>query len=243
MNDERHVLDAEDAWVRLNRRLEPLNAVVPASIPSWRPATLGFLAMAGVALTMVPAALVMMLIERWLTVDAEQPAHGVALGAFVFLWGLLSLALLSTAARLTIGRAGQLARRDLALAGAVLLAQGAWVAALHAWNVGVAGKVELDLIGRGTYVWPAVVIFLVVILPAVRLVGRRLAAALLVVTGIGILLLLFETISNALGAVADGEVSAGGVAVGVLSTVLLMFLCYWWWNALRPRVFNRRSSD
>ena len=64
---------------------------------------------------------------------------------------------------MTLGRGATLARGDLAAAGLVLLLQGGWTWALHAWVVGIAGYVELDLDHRGTYLWPAVVVLVTIV--------------------------------------------------------------------------------
>lgn len=211
-------------------------ALVPRSIPLWRPATLGILALIGVGATMLPAALAVMLLENWLVAerDASQLPHAVALGSFVVLWGVLSLGILAAAARLTMGRGAAIARRDAVLAGVVLLLLGAWVVALHAWNVGVAGKVELDLIGRGTYAWPVVVVFVVVALATSRLTGRRVGLVLLGLAIFGISALVFEATSNVRGALADNHVSTAGLAVGMLSAAQLIVLAAWWIDAGRP---------
>lgn len=238
MNDREREPDDEQGWRALTRHLEPLDALVPGSVPAWRPATLGVTALVGVAAAMLPAALAIMLVERLLLPDrdASEAAHGIALGVFVVLWGVLALAVLAVAARLTIGRGAAIARPDLALAAAVLLMQGAWVAALHAWNVGVAGRVELDLIGRGTYLWPAAVVSLVVMLAAARLTSRPVALVLTSMVAIGVAALVLQTLSNARGAIADGHVSDAGLAVGVLSALQLVLLAAWWWDVLRPRL-------
>lgn len=231
-------LEPERASAALRRHLTPLDALVPERAPAWRPAALGVVALVGVAATMVPAALATMLVERLLVADrdAADIVHGIALGAFVVLWGAFALLILRLAARISIGRGAAIAGRDLMAAGVVLLLVGLWVVALHAWNVGVAGYVEIDLIGRGTYIWPAVVVSLVVALAAARLADRRVAIVLGLIAGLGIAALLVEMIINVLGASADGDVSAAGLVVGVLSALQLFALVGWWLDVVRPRL-------
>lgn len=231
-------LEPERASAALRRHLAQLDALVPERAPAWRPAALGAVALVGVAATMVPAALATMLVERLLVADrdAADVVHGMALGAFVVLWGTFALLILRLAARISIGRGAAIAGRDLMAAGVVLLLVGLWVVALHAWNVGVAGYVEIDLIGRGTYIWPAVVVSLVVALAAARLADRRVAIVLGLIAGLGIAALLFEMIINVLGASADGDVSAAGLVVGVLSALQLFALVGWWLDVVRPRL-------
>ena len=167
--------------------------------------------------------------------DAADLGHGVALGVFVLVWGLLSLALLAAAARLTLGRAATLARVDLAAAGLVLLLQAGWTTALHAW---VAGYVELDLVRPGTYLWPAIVVLATLALVAVRLSRGRIALGLLGFAGLAAAVLFVETFRNALGAIADGDVSGAGLAVGILSVAQLAVLGRWWWVTARGRLMG-----
>lgn len=228
----------EAAWVDLEARLAPLEILVPRSVPPWRGAALGVLTLVGVGIASLLALVGVATIERWLIPngDAADVSHGVALGGFVVVWGLLSLGLLAGATRLTLGRGSTLARGDLAIAGLVLLLLGGWTIALHAWNVGVAGYVEPDLIGRGTYLWPGIVVYLAVALAAVRLTRDRIALALLVLVALAIGALVVETLGNGLGAIADGDVSETGVAVGVLSATQLVVLGSWWWRTVRTRL-------
>lgn len=227
----------DDAWRSLTQRLEPLEALVPDSVPTWRPATMSLLAVLGVALTALPAALPMMLLGRALDIPAESAAHGLLIGAWTGLWGFLSLGVLALAARLTIGRAATIARRDLLFGAPVLVIQIAWIAALHAWNVGAAGgRVELDLIARATYFWPLVVIVLVVLLAAIRLCNRQTALILAAITALAIGFLLNETISNAFGALRDGDVAPAGLLVGALSGGQLLLLAVWWLDTASPRL-------
>lgn len=227
----------EDAWVDLEARLAPLEILVPRSVPPWRGAALGVLTLVGVGILSLLALVAAVTIERWLIPngDAADASHGVALGGFVVVWGLLSLGLLAGAARLTLGRGSTLARGDLAIAGLVLLLLGGWTVALHAWNVGVAGYVEPDLVGRGTLLWPGIVVYLMVALAAVRLTRQRIALALLVLVALAITALVVETLGNGLGALADGDVSQAGVTVGVLSVAQLAVLGSWWWRTVRTR--------
>lgn len=227
----------EDAWVDLEARLAPLEILVPRSVPPWRGAALGVLTLVGVGISSLLALVAAVTIERWLIPngDAADASHGVALGGFVVVWGLLSLGLLAGAARLTLGRGSTLARGDLAIAGLVLLLLGGWTVALHAWNVGVAGYVEPDLVGRGTLLWPGIVVYLMVALAAVRLTRQRIALALLVLVALAITALVVETLGNGLGALADGDVSQAGVTVGVLSVAQLAVLGSWWWRTVRTR--------
>jgi len=227
----------EDAWVDLAGGLAPLGILVPRSVPPWRGAALGVLTLIGVGISSLLALAAVATIERWLIPngDAADASHGVALGGSVVVGGLLSLGLLAGVARLTLGRGSTLARGDVAIAGLVLLLLGGWTIALHAWNVGVAGYVEPDLIGRGTLLWPGMVVYLTVALAAVRLTRQRTALALLVLVALAITALFVETLCNGLGALADGDVSQAGVAVGVLSATQLAVLGSWWWRTLRTR--------
>ncbi|MEX1156831.1 MAG: hypothetical protein WED12_06640, partial [Chloroflexota bacterium] len=162
-----------------------------------------------------------------------------ALGGFVVAWGLLSLGFLAASARVTLGRAATLGRRDFAAAGIVLLLLGGWTIGLHAWVVGVAGYVELDLIRRGTYVWPAVVVLVTIALSAIRLTRGWIALTLLGLGALAIAVLAVETLRNGLGAMADGDVSAAGIVVGILSVGQLAVLAGWWWMTARVRLVRR----
>lgn len=232
------ILATEEAWADLAARLAPLDAVVPHTVPPWRAAALGVLTLVGVLAASLMALVAVMSVERWLIPDgdAADPGHGVALGVFVLAWGLLSLGLLAGAARLTLGRAATLARGDLAAAGLVLLLQTGWTFALHAWLVGVAGYVELNLVRPGTYLWPAIVVLATLALAAVSLSRGRLALGLLGFAGLAAAVLLVETVRNGLGAIADGEVSGAGLAVGILSVAQLAVLGRWWWVTARGRL-------
>jgi len=225
----------EDAWADLEARLAPLDVLVPRAVPPWRGAALGALSLLGVAAASLVALFGVTTVERTLMPqgDAVGLGHGVALGAFVLAWGAISLGVLAVAVRLMLGRAGTLGQRDLGVAALVLLLQAGWVVALHAWNVGVAGYVEPDLIGRGTFLWPVNVVCITVALTAVRLARHRVALALWVLIALAIATLVAETVSNGLGALADGEVSGAGIAVGALSAAQLLVLGWWWWVAGR----------
>lgn len=227
----------QEAWAGLEARLAPLDALVPPRPPGWRVATLGAVTLAGVVVSSFVGLFGAVTLERLLIpdTDAAALAHGVALGAFVVAWGILSLGILAAAARITLGPAATLGRRDLAVAGLVLLLLGGWMIGLHAWVVGIAGYVELDLIGRGTYVWPAVVVLVAVALAAVRLTRGRVALGLLGLAALAIAALAVETLRSALGAIADGDVSPPGIAVGVLSAAQLAALAGWWWLTARGR--------
>lgn len=232
------ILATEEAWADLAARLAPLDAVVPRTIPPWRAAALGAATLVGVLAASLMALVAVMSVERWLIPDGDAAdlGHGVALGVFVLVWGLLSLGLLAAAARLTLGRAAALARGDLASAGLVLLLQAGWTIALHAWLVGVAGYVELDLVRPGTYLWPAIVVLVTIALTAVHLSRGRIALGLLCFAGLAAAVLLVETVRNALGAVADGDVTGAGLAVGILSVAQLAVLGRWWWVTARGRL-------
>lgn len=228
----------EENWAMLEQKLAPLDALVPAQPPAWRVATLGVATLAGVAAASVVSLIGAVTLERLLVpgADAADLAHGVALGTFVVAWGLLSLAILAAAARVTLGRPATLGRRDLVVASIVLLLLGGWTIGLHAWVVGVAGYVELDLIHPGTYIWPAVVVLVTIALAAMRLTRGRIALTLLGLSALAIAALALETLRNGLGAIADGNVSAPGTLVGILSVAQLAVLAGWWWATARIRL-------
>jgi hypothetical protein len=228
----------EENWAMLEQKLAPLDALVPAQPPAWRVATLGVATLAGVAAASIVSLFGVVTLERLLIpgADAADFAHGVALGAFVVAWGLLSLGFLAAAARVALGRPATLGRLDLAAAAIVLVMLGGWTIGLHTWVVGVAGYVELDLIGRGTYVWPAVVVLVTIALAAMRLTRGWVALALLGLAALAIAGLAVETLRNGLGAIADGNVSAPGTVVGVLSIAQLAVLAGWWWVTARGRL-------
>ncbi len=232
------VVADEEGLDHLEVRLAPLGALAPRAVPPWRAAALGVVTLAGVVAASLVALVAVMTLERWLVPngDAAEVGHGVALGAFVLVWGLLSLGVLAGAARVTLGRGATLARGDLAAAGLVLLLQGGWTSALHAWVVGIAGYVELDLVSRGTYLWPAVVVLVTIALAAVRLTRGRIAPVLLGFAALAIGAIFVETVQNGLGAIADGDVSGAGLAIGILSAAQLTVLGCWWWVAARRLV-------
>lgn len=207
-------------------------------LPPWRAAALGVLILGGVVAASLVALVAVMTLERWLVPDgdAAEAGHGVALGAFVLVWGLFSLGVLAGEARVMLGRGATLARGDLAAAGLVLLLLGGWTWALHAWVVEIAGYVELDLVGRGTYLWPVVVVLITIALVAVRLARGRIAPVLLGFAALAIGAIFVESVQNALGAIADGDVSRTGLAIGILSAAQLTVLGCWWWVAARRLV-------
>ena len=209
----------------------------PRSRP-WRAAALGVVTLVGVVAASLVALVAVTSVERWLIPDGDAAdlGHGVALGVFVLVWGLLSLAFLAAAARLTLGRAATLARIDLAAAGLVLLLQAGWTTALHAWVAGVAGYVELDLVRPGTYLWPAIIVLATIAMAAVRLSRGRMALGLLGFAGLAAAVLLVETFQHGLGAIADGDVSGAGLAVGIISVAQLAVLGRWWWVTARGRL-------
>lgn len=214
-------------------RMSPASA--QDRLTPWRAAALGVVTIGGVVAASLVALVAVMTLERWLVPngDAAEAGHGVALGAFVLVWGLLSLGVLAGAARVMLGPDATLARGDLAAAGLVLLLQGGWTSALHAWVVGIAGYVELDLVGRGTYLWPALVVLVTIALAAVRLARGRIAPALLGFAALAIGAMFVESVQDGLGAIADGDVSGAGLAIGILSAAQLIVLGCWWWVAAR----------
>jgi hypothetical protein len=159
--------------------------------------------------------------------DAADFTHGAALGIAVAAWGVLSLAVLGGAARWMLGRAASLGRRDVVVAGVVLVLLAAWTTGLHAWVVGVVGYVELDLISRSTYVWPLIVVLVTVALVGVRFTRGRVTVVVLALAALAIVAISIETVRNASGAVADSEVSSAGIAVGLLSVAQIVVLCAW----------------
>ncbi len=64
---------------------------------------------------------------------------------------------------------------------------------------------------------------------AVRLTRGRVMLALLGLATLAIAGLAVETLQNGFGAIADGEVSASGIVVGILSVAQLAVLGGWWW--------------
>jgi hypothetical protein len=221
--------DGDDSWESLERRLAPLERLIPPEPPPWRIAALALTTVIGAGVAALISLLVVVSLEHVLfpQADAADVTHGIALGLSVAVGGGLSLVILWVAARTTVGRAARLDRRDLALASVVFALLAAWTVALHAWVVGVAGYVELDLIGLGTRAFDGIVVLVTVALVATPLTRARATVAVLAATAIGIAALIFETISNALGAVADGEVSAAGLAVGAVSAILILVLSAW----------------
>jgi hypothetical protein len=221
--------DGDDAWEALERRLAPLESLVPPEPPPWRIGALALTTIVGVGVAGLVSLLAVVSLEHVLfpQVDAAELTHAIALGVSVAVGGGLSVMILGVAARVTVGRAAQLDRRDLALAAVVFALLAAWTVALHAWVVGVAGYVELDLISLGTRAFAGLVVLVTVALVATPLTRARATVAVLAAATIGIAALTLETISNALGAFGDGEVSAAGVAVGALSAILVLVLSAW----------------
>ena len=155
----------------------------------------------------------------------------------MLVWGVLTLGLLAGAARMMLGHAATLGRGDLTAAGLVLLLQAGWMVALHAWVVGVGGGyVEFDLVHPGTMLWPMIVMLVTITLTTVRLARGRTALGLLGFAGLAIAGLFVETLQNGLGAIADGDVSGAGLAVGILSIAQLAVLGWWWRRAVRTRL-------
>ncbi len=228
----------EETWTDLEARLAPLDARMPRPVPPWRFAALGALTLVGVLVSSVVALVAVVTLERWLIPngDAADVSHGVALGGSMLVWGLLSLGLLAGAARVTLGCAATLGRGDLTAAGLVLLLQAGWTFALHAWVVGATGYVEFELVHPGTRLWPGVVMLVTITLAAVRLALGGTAWGLLGFAGLAIAGLIVETLQNGLGAIADGDVSQAGLAVGILSVAQLAVLGWWWWRTVRTRL-------
>lgn len=226
-----------EARAGLQARRAPLDALVPRPVPPWRFAALGAVTLVGVLATGVVALVAVVTLEHWLIPngDAADVSHGVALGGSTLVWGLLSLGLLAGATRVTLGHAATLGHGDLATAGLVLLLQAGWMIALHAWVVGAVGYVEFDLVHPGTSLWPGVVLLVTMALAAVRLARGRTALGLLWFAGLAIAGLFVETFQNGRGAIADGDVSQAGLAVGILSIVQLAVLGWWWRRTVRTR--------
>jgi hypothetical protein len=221
--------NGDDGWEAIERRLAPLETLVPPEPPPWRIGALALTTIIGVGVAGLVSLLGVVSLEHVLfpQADAAGLTHGIALGVSVAVGGGLSLLILGVAARVTVGRAAQIDRRDLALASVVFALLAAWTVALHAWVVIVAGYVELDLIGLGTRAFDGIVVLVTVALVAAPLTRGRATVAVLAATTIAIAALILETISNAFGAIADGEVSAAGVAVGTLSAILILVLSAW----------------
>lgn len=221
--------DGDDAWEAIERRLAPLESLVPPEPPPWRVGALALTTVIGVGVAGLVSLLAVVSLEHLLfpQADAAELTHGIALGVSVAVAGALSLLILGVAARVTVGRAARLDRRDLALAAVVFALLAAWTVALHAWVVGVAGYVELDLVSLGTRAFAGIAVLVTVALVAAPLTRARATVAVLAATTMGIAALIFETSSNAFGAIADGEVSAAGVALGTLSAILILVLSAW----------------
>ena len=143
--------------------------------------------------------------------------------------------MLALAARAILGRAALLERRDLFVAGVLLLLLAGWTIGLHAWIVGVAGYVELDLIARSTFVWPLVVVLATVALAGVRFTRGAVTLGVLALVALAVLAIIIETIRNAFGAVADREVSGAGIVVGFLSAAQIVVLAWWFVSTVRNR--------
>jgi len=230
----------DDQWGELEERLAPLDALVPEHAPQWRAAALGAVAVLGVLGASYIALLGVFSIERLLVPagDAADLTHGVALGIAMAGWGVLSLGMLAAAARRILGRAASLRRRDVLVAAVLLVLLAGWTTSLHAWVVGVAGYVELDLISRSTYVWPLVVVLATVALAGARFTRGAVTVGVLALVALSISAISVETIRNALGAVADGDVSGAGVAVGLLSVVQIVVLLIWFAATVRGRYWR-----
>ncbi len=224
----------------LQERLAPLEALVPEHAPPWRAAALGAVVVLGVFGASVIALFGVVSIERLLVPagDAADLTHGVALGIAMAGWGVLSLGVLAAAARRILGRGASLGRRDVLVAAVLFVLLAGWTTGLHAWVVGVAGYVELDLIARSTYVWPLVVVLATVALVGVRFTRGAVTVGVLALVGMSISAISVETIRNALGAAADGDVSGAGVAVGLLSIAQIVVVLIWFAATVRDRYRN-----
>ena len=75
-----------------------------------------------------------------------------------------------------------------------------------------------------------------IVLAAVPLTRGRIALGLLGLAALANGALLVETFQNGLGAIADGDVSGPGLAVGILSVAQLAVLGGWWWVTARGRL-------
>jgi hypothetical protein len=231
---------SEDRWGELEARLAPLEALVPEQAPPWRAAALGVVAVVGVFAASIVALLGVVSLEHLLLpeADAADLTHGVALGIAVAAWGVLSLGVLAGAARAILGRAAVMKRRDVLVAGVLLVLLAGWTAGLHAWVVGVAGYVELDLIARTTYVWPLVVVLATVALAGARFTRGAVTVGVLALVALALLAITIETIRNAFGAIADGDVSGAGVVVGVISVAQIAVLAAWFASTVRNRYWG-----
>jgi len=227
----------DEQWGELEERLAPLEALVPEHAPQWHAAALGSVAVLGVFGASYIALLGVISIERLLVPagDAADLTHGVALGIAMAGWGVLSLGALAAAARLILGRAASLGRRDVLVAAVLFVLLAGWTTSLHAWVVGVAGYVELGLIARSTYVWPLVLVLATVALVGIRFTRGTVTVAVLALVALAISAIIVETLLNAVGAVADGDVSGAGVAVGILSVAQIAVLVIWFAGTVRAR--------
>jgi hypothetical protein len=214
-------------WEALRRRLEPIEGGVPATIPPWQVAALGLAQLGAV----IAAALVVLPLVTWLTGLLDGPlgatARPFALGAAVFVWAMLSLAALDLLARRVSRGALGVARRDWLFAAVLYLALAGWVVGLGLWQVSILGELAVDASGWSARPWPMAVLAASLLLSALPMTGSRLRVRLwAAAAGIWVVLIAFAAV-DLLGALADGHVSAAGLAVGIDGAVQLVVLLVW----------------
>ncbi len=155
--------------------------------------------------------------------DYDEHSHAAYIAMTLAVWGALSLGLVALTLRLRHGADTGIRLLDLALGGASLVVLGAWVFSIYEWSIAKFGYFENDAVGRTTFLWPLVVIFVVTLLPFVR--GRR--PVLLVLASVGLVVLAADLVLAAAGALRDGSVSMWGIVVGLLYFLEMALLLAW----------------
>lgn len=157
-----------------------------------------------------------------LPTDGEH-RHAAYIAMTLAGWAALSLGLVALTLRLRHGADTGIRPLDLALGGASLLVLGAWEFSIHEWSIAKFGYFEADAVGRTTFLWPLLVIFVVTLLPFVR--GRR--PVLLTLACVGLMVLAADILLAAAGALRDGSVSMWGIVVGLLYFLEMALLLAW----------------
>lgn len=157
-----------------------------------------------------------------LPTDGEH-RHAAYIAMTLAGWGALSLGLVALTLRLRHGADTGIRPWDLALGGASVVVLGAWVFSIHEWSIAKFGYFETDAVGRTTFLWPLLVIFVVALLPFVR--GRR--PVLLTLACVGLMVLAADIVLAAAGALRDGSVSMWGIVVGLLYFLEMALLLAW----------------
>jgi len=155
--------------------------------------------------------------------DYDEHRHAAYIAMTLAGWGALSLGLVALTLRLRNGADTGIRLLDLALGGASLLVLGAWVFSIYEWSIAKFGYFDNDAVGRTTFFWPLLVIFVVTLLPFVR--GRR--RVLLTLAGVGLMVLAADIVLAAADALRDGSVSMSGIVVGLLYLLEMALLLAW----------------